>query len=126
MTMFNFFVEDIGEAKKAIKLMDDKFNANQQVKKALYREIKQVHGNEFVCDFVLPFPDLRAYAWFSVAITVAILFFFPFWWLIPLEIIIFSSAYATGYMLSTPFLFKALQKGLKKNGYNGKVWRTLS
>lgn len=125
MTEFKFIVSDIISAKETIKKINAKFNKNAQAKKILYRKITQDKQEKdiFTCEFIFPFPDLRVPAWFFLAFSLIIYpFFLNKWVFIPSIIVIFV-AYRTQYMTSSHYYYKMLVKGMKKNGYKGKIER---
>jgi hypothetical protein len=123
MTNFNFEVSDLVAAKEAIKIIDKKFNSNEQAKKILYRDIKQIKDNVFSCEFVFPFPDLRFPAKIFLAINLIIFYFFRHLWIFSANIVLFAAAYRIRYMTSSKYYFKMLSKGMKKNGYKGTLKR---
>jgi len=125
MVEFKFKVSDITEAKKAIKKIDDKFNSNEQAKKLVYREIKQLDKELFFCEFVFPFPDLRGMAWFLLVLNLMIFFFYRHFWVFIVNILFFAIVYRLKYMTSSKYYFKMLVKGMKKNGYKGEIRRVL-
>lgn len=123
MTEFMFAVDDINAAKKVIKKIDAKFNANENAKKILYRQIKNIDDNLFHCEIVFPFPDIRIVAWFSLAINAIIFYFFRHLWIFGVSLVLFAIAYRIKYMTSSKYYFKMLVKGMRKNGYTGDIRR---
>ena len=127
MTEFQFIATDSMSAYQAIKKIDNKFKANLQAQKILFREIKLVRlmGDEalYNCEFVFPFPNLLIPAYFLTAITVIISLFYFRWWLFIPNFVLFYVAYLIKYMMSNRYYFKILKKGMIKNGYNGKLLR---
>ena len=123
MTKFKFKVSDLAAAKKAIKIIDEKFNANEQAKKILYRDIKQLKGNTFSCEMIFPFPDLRTPAWIFLGINLIFFYFYRHLWILSINAVMFAAAYRIKYMTSSKYYFKMLSKGLKKNGYKGTLER---
>jgi len=125
MTNFKFIVNDVAAAKETIKAIDAKFNANEQAKKVLWREITQDKEEEdiFHCEFIFPFPDLRVPAWFFLGMSAIIYIFYRHLWIFIANIIVLFVAYKAKYMTSSNYYFKMLVKGMRKNGYKGKIER---
>lgn len=123
MTKFRFVVSDVVAAKKAIKIIDKKFNANEQAKKILWREIEQDDYNIFSCEFVFPFPDLRIASWFFLGINLIFFYFYRHLWILSANVLMFAATYRIKYMTSSKYYFKMLSKGMKKNGYKGTLKR---
>ena len=123
MTNFKFTVSDVAAAKKTIKIIDKKFNANVQAKKILFRKIKFIKGDLFECEFIFPFPDLRVPAWIFLGMNIIIFYFYRHLWIFSANGALFSAAYRIKYMTSSKYYFKMLSKGMKKNGYKGTLKR---
>jgi len=125
MTNFKFVVSDVEGAKETIKKIDAKFNANERANKILYREIEQDNHEEdiFSCEFIFPFPDLRIPAWIFLGINLIIFYFFRHLWIFAANLVLFFVAYKIKSMTSSKYYFKMLTKGMRKNGYKGKIER---
>ena len=127
MTEFKFLVDDPEGAAKTIQIIDDKFNANTEAQKLVWREIKYLEnfGEDaaYKVEFVFPFPNIIPIAWFSLVFTAILSYFFFRWWVFLPTAVLFWAAYTIRYMQSPKYYFSMLKKGMVKNGYEGKIWR---
>ena len=123
MAYFHFLADKREEAIETLEKIKAKFENNEQAKKLVFAEFKEIKPALFSCEFIFPFPDLRAVSWWFFLITTIIVLFTGWWLLLIGQGVLFFSAYVTQYLLSPSFLFKMLQKGLAKNGYTGTIRR---
>jgi len=133
MTKFQFTVNNVYSASSVLRKIERNFNKNEQVKNIVYRNIKKIKNifdhrvlpthAIYECEIIIPFPDLRIYAWYLTFITIIISIFYMRWYIFIPNILLLITAYGTKYMQSPSFNFLMLKKGMYSNGYKGIIKR---